>query len=214
MAQKTIMTVCAHNDDQIIGAGGTIVRHVQQGGKAVTLVMCFGEMSHPHLRREVVVKTRVKESDRAKKIIGDEVFYFGLPEGDIAETAQKRRIKEKLKIMIHKYKPEKIFTHSTDDPHPDHRATLKVLLAAVDEIGYRGEVYTFDVWNPVNIRRRNSPKLVVDITETFHKKLQSFKVHKSQKLTFLFLTWQVWLRAFLAGWNNKCRYAEVFYKLR
>ena len=211
--KDVIITFCAHNDDNIIGVGGTIAKHVKEGGIALSYISCFGEKSLPHMKPEYVLKTRVKESTRAKKILGDEIYYFGLREGKIEEDAKTRNIKEKIKQIIKEKKPGKIFTHSLDDPHPDHRATLKVLREALDEIKYKGEVYSFDVWNPINIRKRDSPKLVVDISDTFKKKIESFKVHKSQWISYALLGWLVWLKAYLAGHKNKCRYAEVFYKI-
>ena len=209
-----IIIFCAHNDDNIIGAGGTIAKQVKEGGKAISYIMCYGEKSLPHMKPEYVLKTRVKESIKAKKILGDEIYYFGLREGKIEEDAKKRKLTDKIKNIIKENKPSKIFTHSLDDPHPDHRATLKMLMTALDNLKYNGEVYSFDVWNPINIRRRNSPKLVVDITGTFSKKIKSFKLHKSQWISYVLLAWLVWLKAFMAGWNNRCRYAEVFYKIR
>ncbi len=213
-APGTILTLCAHNDDNIIGVGGTIAKHVDEGGKAYSYIFCYGDMSHPHLKREVILKTRVKESHKAGKILGDEIYYLGFTDGKILEDAEKRNIKQKLKDIINLKKPTKIFTHSLDDPHPDHKAVLKLVTEVCDEINYKGEVFSFDIWNPINIRKRDSPKLVVDITSTFKKKLDSFKVHKSQKMVFFLFIWQLWIKAIMTGWQHHYRYAESFYKIR
>jgi len=215
MSRKpVIITFCAHNDDQIVGVGGTIAKYVKEGKEAYTYIFCYGEKSHPHLKEEVIRKTRIKESIEAEKILGDKVTYFGILEGKVFEDARSKGIVEQIKSIITSLKPEKIFTHCLDDPHPDHRGVLRIMNQALDELKYQGEVYSFDVWNPINIRRRNSPKLAVDITETFGIKMESFRIHKSQKVSFILLGWLVWLRAVLAGLHNKTRYAELFYRVR
>ncbi|MDO8660733.1 MAG: PIG-L family deacetylase, partial [Candidatus Woesearchaeota archaeon] len=79
---QTILTICAHNDDQIVGAGGTLAKYAAEGKRIRTVICSFGESSHPHLKREIIVERRVKESLRADKILGGSgVAYFGLAEG-------------------------------------------------------------------------------------------------------------------------------------
>lgn len=217
MKQKKgcLMVFCAHNDDNIIGAGGTIAKYAKQGIKVITVIFSYGEMSHPHLREEVVIDMRVKESLKAQNILGeDKILYFGLREGSVAEEFREKNISSKIKKLIEKHQPSKIFTHSIDDPHPDHQAVYSSLNSVLDDIGYRGDVYSFDVWNIVNFRKRNTPKLVVDITETFKKKIKAFKSHKSQQNAIILLTWSIYLRAISNGINNSCKYAEVFVKIR
>lgn len=59
------------------------------------------------------------------------------------------------------------------------------------------------------------PRLVVDITTTFHKKVKAMDAHKSQTHLPLIipLTWTVYFKAVINGWNNNCKYAEVFDKI-
>jgi LmbE family N-acetylglucosaminyl deacetylase len=161
------------------------------------------------------VKTRVKESQDSDKILGGKgVMYLAVNEGKFIEEAKDRNIKEKLMHIIKEKKPSKIFTHSIDDPHPDHKAVYNIVMELVEEIKYAGDVYSFNIWNPINIRKRHLPKLVVNITETFKKKREAFTCHNSQKATFFTLVWSVYLQNFLDGLKNRCRFAEVFYKVR
>ncbi|MFH1849793.1 MAG: PIG-L deacetylase family protein [archaeon] len=211
---KNILVLCAHNDDQILGAGGTLAKFAKEGMKITTVIFSYGEGSHPWLKREEVIRMRVKECSEANKVIGGgDVIYLGLKEGLFNEEIEAKNIKEKIKRIILRKKPIKIFTHSIDDPHPNHQAVYKATLDIVGEIGHSCNVYSFNVWNIINIRKRNSPKLVVDITDTFRYKVEAFKCHKSQKPTRISLMWNVYFQAWLNGLKNNVRYAEVFYKL-
>ena len=208
--------LCAHNDDQLIGAGGTIAKYAKEGKKIVTLIFSFGETSLPHLQKVVTRKTRVQESKRAAKVLGElEVYYLGLKEGSFAEEIVNRNIDEKVKNIIKKIKPNKIFTHSLDDPHPDHRAVYKFTMDLVEKISYKGDVYSFNIWNFfLNFRKRDQPKLVVDITDTFKIKIEAFKKHKSQLPARVSLMWNIYFQAIFYGLNNHVKYAEVFYKIK
>jgi LmbE family N-acetylglucosaminyl deacetylase len=218
MAKRTVMVICAHNDDQIIGAGGTVAKYAKEGKKVVTVIVSYGELSHPHLKPEVITKTRVKESHDSDKILGcSGVVYLGMGESEFMDAvkyrAKRTEIKETIKKLIEKNNPTKIFTHSVDDPHGMHRKVNEIVMEIVKETKIRTDVYSFDVWNPVKIRGRNAPKMVVDITDTFDKKIKALKAHKSQQMTILSLLWNVYMKAVKQGWHNNCKYAEIFYKL-
>jgi len=213
--KEAIVVFCAHNDDQIVGAGGTLAKYADEGKDFYTVIFSYGESSHPHLKNHITKSMRIKEAAKSDQILGGKaIYYFGLREGKFPKDIKEKRVKQGIKNMIKSKKPLKIFTHSKDDPHPDHRAVNKTVRAVLEEIDYRGDVYSFDVWNPVNIRERHKPKLVVDVSKTFNKKIEAFKAHKSQKPALITLTWSLYFRAMINGLQNRCRYAEVFYKIQ
>ncbi|RMF55782.1 hypothetical protein D6745_01130 [Candidatus Woesearchaeota archaeon] len=212
----TILVFCAHSDDQIFGLGGTLAKYAEEGARIYTYIFSFGEQSHPWLKRHVSVEMRKKESEKADKVIkGSGVRFFDLREGHFLEDAEKKGIKEKVKDIIKKKKPDKIFIHSEDDPHPDHKAINSIILDVVDSLREKIDVYSFDVWNPVKLRKRDSPKMVVDTSSTFKTKINALKCFASQKMTMIFLLVPgVYLRDFFNGLNNHARFAEVFRKVR
>ena len=213
--QEVILTFAAHNDDQIIGVGGTLVKYVREGKKVMTYVFSYGDMSHPWLKRRIIKNMRVRESKQAKKVLGESfLLYFGMHDGSFAEQIQKKGISQRIAKIIKKQNPSKIFTHAVDDPHPDHRAVHRAVLEAVDSLQKKYHVYTFMVWNPLKIKNRNAPKLVVDISKTFSVKVRAFLLHRSQKIAIYALLWKVFMNNLANGWFNHCRYAEVFYKIR
>jgi LmbE family N-acetylglucosaminyl deacetylase len=69
-SKGAMLVICAHSDDQIIGVGGAIAKYAKEGYDIQTIVMSFGEGVKPHIRREVISRTRIKEAQRADKIIG------------------------------------------------------------------------------------------------------------------------------------------------
>ena len=206
---------CAHNDDQIIGVGGTLAKYAKEGKNVYTYIFSYGESSHPHFNRKTIVETRVKESQKCDEIMGGSgVIYFGLREAHIKEDFKEKKIEKIIKMVLKEKKPTKIFTHSIDDPHPDHRAVLEIILNIIKKTKYKCDIYSFDIWNPINVRKRNQPKMVVDITKTFDKKIKAFKCHKSQIMTLVPMIPAIYSRAMINGVNYGYKYAEVFIKLK
>jgi len=215
MAKESIIVFCAHNDDHLIGAGGALAKYAKQGKDISVVIFSYGEGSHFWLKKKVTIEMRVNESKKADKIVGiKNTAYLGLKEGKFLEEVKKKKIENKIKSLILKNKSTKIFTHSIDDPHPDHRAVYNIITNIVDKLNYKGELYSFEIWNPVNLRKRGKPKLVVDTSKTFHKKIKAIKTHKSQKVSIISLLWNIYRKDFFNGLSNNCRYAEVFYKIR
>ena len=208
---ENILFFCAHNDDQIIGAGGTISKYTKEGKNVITVIFSHGEMTHPWLKPRHIIKTREKEAISSNKILGgSELVFLDLKEGKYKEQYKDGGLELEMMELMKKTKPSKIFLHSSDDPHPDHRAVYNIVNELLDRTNYKGDSYMFDIWTPLVVRQRNRPKMVVDITKTFKTKLNAFKMHKSQKMALMSLLWSVYLKAFLNGINNGCKYAEVF----
>ena len=219
MAKKqTILVIVAHNDDHIIGAGATLAKYAKEGKKIRTIIFSYGESSHPHLKPEVIIEKRYKESIEGDKIIGGSgLVYLGLKEGRFVEQARKKRIKDKLAYIIRREKPVKIFTLGADDVHPDHRAVARIVQDLIASGAITCDVYAFDVWSAVKVRKRDAPKLVVNVSDTYPLKVQALMAHKSQfQHVSPFMTvfrFKMWFDALVNGWAHNCKYAEVFTKL-
>jgi len=220
----SILVICSHSDDQIIGVGGTIAKYAKEGYDIHTIILSFGEGIRPHLRREVITKKRVLEAQKADSIIGGKgVTFLGLKEMRFEEDFDRRGIDTRLRNIISEINPTKIFTHAADDAHPDHRATFRIVFHLHRMMRLKSDLYTFEIWHLLNLTKRNKPKLVVDTSATFDLKIQALKAFKSQidlaafynyitiNNFFFFL---VHIKDMLNGIRNGMRYAEVFYKIR
>ena len=214
MTEK-ILVFCAHPDDQVFGPGGTLIKYAKEGKDITIVLFSKGEGSHPWLKEEVITERRKSENVKVDKILGtNTTISFGLKDGNISKDAEENNTLEKVKDIIKEFKPTKIFTHTLVDPLPDHKAVNKIVRKAFDELEPNSDLYTFDVWNILNNKGTKHPKLVVDISKTFKKKVHALKTFKSQKAALFSLLWSVYFRAIYNGLKNHYKYAEVFYKIR
>lgn len=213
--KQTIIVFCAHSDDQIFGPGATLAKYSQEGKEIYTVIFSYGESSLPWLKPEIAIKTRVEEGQAADKLIGGSgVTFFGLKEGKFVEEAKEKDLIRTIERILESKQPAKIFTHSPEDPHPDHRDVYKIIIKALDEIKYNCDVYAFDVWNPFTINQPNFPKMYEDVTTTFSKKIKALRLFKSQQASLLALFWSVYVRAIVHGFHIHKRFAERFFKVR
>ncbi len=211
MSKKNILIICAHPDDIEVGMGGTLLKYLEERYSITEVIFSKGEMSHPHLKPAVISKTRKKEANEIATSIGiKRLIYFNLPDTQLKEAIDET-IKEKLKNIIIKVNPEKIFTVSEKDTHPDHRAVNKAVLEVANSLQKHYSIYTFQIWN---IFTQNLPILQVDISKYFKEKIKIMKKHKSQWFSVYLQLLPVYLRAKLNGLKYNCKYAEIFYKIK
>jgi LmbE family N-acetylglucosaminyl deacetylase len=212
---NSVMIICAHSDDQVFGPGGTVAKYAKEGKKVHTVIFSYGEQSLPLQQKEHTIRARVKEAQDVDKYLGGHgVTFLGLEETKFNDQFNKKKMYPKLKKLILKHNPSIIFTHSTDDPMPDHRALNKLLLETVDRMRYKCDIYMFDVWNIFNFKKRHYVQIVVDISDTFQMKIKALKMFTSQKRALFYLMWTVYLRAWHSARDIKVRHAETFYKIR
>lgn len=214
-----VLVLVAHSDDQVLGPGGTVAKYAAEGATIKTVIFSYGELSHPHYKPEDIRKVREEESDKADKILGTHgVEFLGIPDGKIVAEQKNEEFKEIIRKILLKEKPQKIFTHANDEAHPDHIAVHNIVLEVYDKLHEEGKltssIYSFGIWRFFKYRHRQKPRLIVDVTQTFTKKLDALKMFKSQKVAMLTLTWSVYVKAIINGFKHKKNFVEVFYKLR
>lgn len=212
---ERVLVFCAHPDDEIFGVGGTIAKYAKQGIPVTAIILSYGEDSHPWLQRKVTVKNRVRESKAAGEVIGyNETIFMGLKVDPLPKLLKKRKVERRIKEIILKKQPTKIFVHEIQDSHKAHRAVYNAVMSALDKLKYNCAVYTFGIWTPFAFIKKNVPILAVDIRDTFMTKIKALNKFRSQKITLFFLLPVVYLGAIINGFNYNYRFAEVFQKVR
>ncbi len=210
--QDTVIVFSAHSDDFVIGAGGTIAKYAKEGKKVLILVMSYGEKSHPWMKDEVTQKFRAEEAFNAAAVLGCQVVFFNLIELKFLEDFKKKKLEQKIKEILHHEQPFKIFTHSNEDPHPDHRATRKITMDVVKKLRLRPEVYQYAIWNPVSFRTHAVPRLYVNITPTFSQKIKALNQFPSQRFQAIYpLSLPIFFRNIITGLKIRTWLAEEFH---
>ncbi len=209
-----------HNDDFALGLGGTMAKHYKAGDDVHVFIASYGELSHPHYKPEIIRKTRVKEAQKADRVLGGDgrVQFLGLRELKFPQDFERKQYTSKLATMLRKLKPSKAYIPAPNELHPDHKAFGALILDVIEEAGLKCDVYAYYVYP--NLHRLRGARLIVDVSGAYGTKLESIRAFRSQihfftyavtnNFIFLYTLCRNWLVGFLRG----VRFAETFRKVR
>jgi N-acetylglucosamine malate deacetylase 1 len=170
-----VLVLSPHPDDESVGCGGTVHRHVLDGDDVRVVFVTSGEGGGHGSPPDETRAGRRAEAAAAATILGVESFEFwDEPDGSVRAT---RRLTEHLRGLLHAWVPARIYTPSIGDQHPDHRAVTRLVRRALSVPGVRPrpEVYQYEVWTP--LARMD---LIVDISDVIDVKLAAIRAHESQ----------------------------------
>lgn len=208
-----ILVFSAHSDDFVIGAGGTIANYASKGSKVLAIVFSYGESSHPWLKTKIVRKIRSRETFEACRLLRCKAKFFYLKEGRFGEDYLQKELKTEFIRLVERYRPTKIFTHSNEDPHPDHKAVHEITLQVYEELSIKPELYIYSIWNPVSFKT-SYPSLYVDISKTFLIKMKALWKFKSQKVHIIYPVFLLICKAIKDGIKMRKRYGEHFFRIK
>lgn len=159
---KSVLVVAPHPDDEAIGCGGTIIKHIKGGGSAGVI---YCTMDGPE---------REKEAARAAKVLG---FVHTESLGYPVETlGTSPGFPDRLFGIFEEKKPDIVFIPFILDGHTDHRAINEAFIKrGSKKHGFM--VYAYPVWMPLY------PNLLIDITKEWETKKDAINCYKSQMAT-------------------------------
>ncbi len=214
MANENILVLSAHSDDFVLGAGGTIANYAEEGKNVHALIFSYGEKSHPWMKKHLVKRMREQEARAAGRILGCKVHFFDLEEFKFLETYKEKGVDTAIQNLMSKLRPAKVFTHSKEDPHPDHRAVHEITQGVFNRLQEKPELYIYSIWNPFSFKSQ-LPLLYVNISSSFRIKRKALRAFPSQRWNAIYpLMLLVFKRALLSGWHIRKRFAESFYRIR
>ena len=183
--KNKILVVAAHPDDEILGAGGTLIKHVKSGDKVFCLILGEGILSRLGGKKTDVGKLHFA-TQQAGKIIGFKGIYFANFPDNSFDTVSLLVITQEVERYFRQIKPDIVYTHYGNDLNIDHQLTFQAVLTAGRpcNVDRPREIYTFETLSSTEWQFRNSltfsPNLYVDIEDTINKKVMAFEKYKSE----------------------------------
>jgi bacillithiol biosynthesis deacetylase BshB1 len=180
MTRVDILAIAAHPDDIELICGGTLVRAQMLGRTTGILDLAAGELAS-----RGTPEIRAKEAAKAAKVMGVSVREnLGLPDGGIQNTPETRA---KVAVVIRRLQPAIVITHSLYGRHPDHPIVAQLVRDACFVAGLKKVEPKVPPHRPrkvlhaLSFREDNQkPTFVVDISESFEKKLEAIGCYASQ----------------------------------
>lgn len=205
---RSILVLAPHMDDEIIGCGGTLMKHVASGDRVTVVYMTSGERgSKDFAVSDELCAIRKAETAEANRIMGlTGSVFFDLPDGSEESWDH---MAPRLAELIGRLKPQTIYLPPYYDLHADHRKTNRLLHLACGD-GYAGTVCIYEVWSPIR------PNLLVNITAQMDKKLEAIHACASQLDAVPYDQMILSLNSYRATHAfapELCKYAEAFRQL-
>ena len=130
---QRIVVVAPHPDDDVLGMGGTIVKHRQQGDEVHVVYVTDGRRSRAlGLDEQAMARRRRAEVDAAASVLTlRAAHWMGLPEGDWEVDTARAALGRVLATIG----PDVLYAPSRIDFHPEHVRTAQALALALSDYG-------------------------------------------------------------------------------
>jgi N-acetylglucosamine malate deacetylase 1 len=168
---SSVLVVGAHPDDEAIGCGGTLRRHVLAGDDVSALFLTSGEGGGHGIERPGDIRER--EAREAARILGIRSLQFlREPDGRLRASPS---VVDRLAELIGQTGASLVYAPQRRDDHPDHRCAARIVERAVAEAAVPVQVWHYEIWSPLAQIDR-----VIDISGVIGEKLSAIRAYASQ----------------------------------
>ncbi len=217
----SIIMFGAHPDDCDIRSAGTAAKWVAAGHRVRFVSVTNGDAGHHEMGGGMLAMRRRAETQEVAKRLGIEYVVLDNHDGELTPTLN---VRQQIIAQIREVNADLVLGPRPNDYHPDHRYTGVLLGDAAFMVtvpNVRPDVPSLRK-NPVflyyqdHFQKPNvfTPDIVVDISDTYEKKIDALDAHVSQ-----FYEWLPWLDGKLdevpkdpkarREWLKKARFSTI-----
>lgn len=192
---KNILVVAAHPDDEVLGVGGTILRHTEAGDTVRILLLAEGLTSRADTRDEaafhdalVVLHTNAQHVAKALGAVRTDFCNF--PDNRM-DSVMLLDVVKPIEHIIDEYRPDVVYTHHGCDVNVDHQRAHEAVVTACRSLPGQcvRELYFFETpssteWQMMRAERVFLPTLYVDVSQTFAKKMETLRLYESEMRSY------------------------------
>ncbi|MFA6097445.1 MAG: PIG-L deacetylase family protein [Candidatus Paceibacterota bacterium] len=223
---QKILAIVAHPDDEIIGVGGTLCKHIAQADRVTVLILGDGKSSRDTRYKKIDEETKElseKETRKALACIGIKSFIKESFPDNRFDSVNMLDIIKKISSCIKSIEPSIVYTHHFGDLNIDHQRTAEAVTIACRPIENNcvKAIYQFETLSSTESAgyfsgRAFLPNMFVDITDYIDKKICAMNSYKSELREFPHPRSLETIKANAMVWGSKINihYAEAFFCLR
>lgn len=202
-----VLIVAPHPDDDVIGMGGTMHQHLQNGDRVDVLYLTSGDAGGD-------AETRESEARAAGRYLGMDdtppatpFHFWNEPDGRLQARPD---LIQSLVDMLQRLEIDLVYVTHEAESHNDHRAAARLVREALKQLPAL-RCWTYEVWTPQTRVDR-----LVDISDHIHQKVPAIFMHESQVKQVLFAEAATALNRFRGELHNRPHgpYAEAFARMK
>lgn len=179
-----ILVFAPHPDDEILGCGATIGKHVANNDNVYVCIMTRGL---PPIYDQNSFYDMLPQVEKAHKILGvKKTYYLEFP-ASMMESVPRFEINEKVLKVVLDVKPDIVYLPHFGDMQKDHSITTEAIMVAVRpkykhivRLVYAYETLSETEWNIPHLSNCFIPNVFNDISDYIDLKIDAMKSYHSQ----------------------------------
>lgn len=180
----SVLAIAAHPDDEILGLGATLAKHVDAGDVVHALILSEGATS----RYDGGMVNHLKESaEKSAEVIGlESIEFLSLPDQRL-DSIPLIEITQSLEPLVQRLKPSFVYTHTPVDVNTDHGVVARAAWTACRPFAapWVARFACFETpssteWAWPLPGAGFQPQLFVDVTKTIKRKLDAMACYETE----------------------------------
>lgn len=180
-----VLVVAPHPDDETLGCGGTLLKHKNCGDKIYWMIITNIQSENGWPEEDV--QKRQNEIQNVSEMYGfEKTFKLDFPT-TMLDTIPFNDLIAKMSVVIQEVKPSIVYLPNRSDVHTDHKVTFRAAISCCKNFRapFINKILMYECLSetefaPALMERVFVPNVFVDISGTFHQKLEIFKVYSSE----------------------------------
>lgn len=172
-----VLIIATHLDDEVIGCGGAILKHVNEGHNVYVCFLCGGtSVRYPE---NDLVETRRNHGKKVAEMLGiKEIFFYDFPI-IMLDTIPQLEIVTALEKVIFKIKPQIIYTHYSDDINSDHKVVYDATMVwcRPSKTPFLKKVLLYEIFGS---NRNFNPNYYISIDKYIERKLEALSLYTTE----------------------------------
>jgi LmbE family N-acetylglucosaminyl deacetylase len=188
-----ILVICAHPDDEVLGCGGTLLKHKSKKDQINLLYVFEGSSrGNKKFKKSNLLNLKKRETSalQVAKYLKAKSIKFLNNENLNTDSYLKIKISNEITKHISKIKPSIIYTHSSKDLNIDHRNCFESVLIATrtNPRNTLKKIISFEIPSSTewafNSFGAFKPNYFVDIDKFINEKLKLLNMYKYELKSF------------------------------
>jgi LmbE family N-acetylglucosaminyl deacetylase len=172
ISSRDVLVVAPHPDDESLGCGGSIIKHLRAGSRVKVIFLTNGDKGD--FKRKFgkdYVETRKKSSLKAMDTLGVKDYEFwGYGDRELDSTFGS--VSKRLRKSVDSFNPSVVYAPSPYESHPDHRTAFRLVWELKEQFNI--SVAFYEVLMTVY------PNMLVDITGEMKKKKKAIECYHTE----------------------------------
>jgi len=218
---KNVLVISVHPDDETLGCGGTILKHIRNNDEAFWLILT--NINDQKIWEKERIEQRQLEIEKVASLFGFKETIKLNYDTTKLDQLPLYQLTEQISNVIKEVKPEIVYLHNRSDVHSDHRISFNAVISASKSFNHpyiqklvMYETISETEFAPALQENAFMPNYFVDISEYIEKKIEIMRVYKSELKVHPFPRSERNIRALAAFRGAQCGVdsAEAFVILK